>query len=299
MKTMNMKLYMLIISLLLFCQINTKSTTYQEIIHEDSEFAKVCTLEDQNVLVLSAIIGRQKCLESQYDKTGDVVYGNMTLDRGYTGSAQIVQPLSVNGTEPNYFLSHHNKQGLEGAEAKEYYTEFKKGEISRYFTNKNNIFDQQSTLALKNGKVFVAGINKVEAFGAQRSVEINIFDPIKNKWGATPLTLKDAYSRYISCYEQKTNEVYCVYVSWEEYYVSKLRIKHITIDGVNMSFTVKDSENKQVIKNFYTVFNFVKAIRYNDKEAIVVFQTGNGNKLPKYGNSGKDLYYYHLLVDGD
>ena len=299
MKTMNMKLYMLIISHLLFCQINTKSTTYQEIIHEDSEFAKVCTLEDQNVLVLSTIIGRQKCLESQYDKTGDVVYGNMTLDRGYTGSAQIVQPLSVNGTEPNYFLSHHNKQGLEGAEAKEYYIEFKKGAISRNFTNKNNIFDQQSTLALKNGKVFVAGINKVEAFGAQRSVEINIFDPIKNKWGATPLTLKDAYSRYISCYEQKTNEVYCVYVSWEEYYVSKLRIKHITIDDVNLSFTVKDSENKQVIKNFYTVFNFVKAIRYNDKEAIVVFQTGNGNKLPKYGNSGKDLYYYHLLVDGD
>ena len=55
-----------------------------------------------------------------------------------------------------------------------------------------------------------------------------------------------------------------------------------------MTFTITDSENKQIIKNFYTVFNFIKAIRYNDNEAIVVFKTGNGN-------SGKDL----LLVNGD
>ena len=55
-----------------------------------------------------------------------------------------------------------------------------------------------------------------------------------------------------------------------------------------ITFTITDSENKQIIKNFYTVFNFIKAIRYNDNEAIVVFKTGNGN-------SGKDL----LLVNGD
>ena len=55
-----------------------------------------------------------------------------------------------------------------------------------------------------------------------------------------------------------------------------------------MTFTITDSENKQIVKNFYNVFNFIKAIRYNDNEAIVLFQTGNGN-------SGKDL----LLVNGD
>ena len=298
MKAQNMKLYMLL-CLLLICQINTQANTFQEIVHEDSELAKVCTLEDQSVLVLSTILGVQRSKESLLDKTGDVLYGNITLQVGYTGNAQLVQPHSVNGKQPDHFLSGHNKQNIDGKLAKEFYTEFSRGSISRNFTNKNNIFDQQSTVALKSGKVFVAGINKVEDFGAQRNVEVNIFDPIKNKWGPSPLTLNDAYSRYISCYEQKANEVYCVYVSWEEYYVSKLRIKHITIDDTAMTFTVKDSENKQIIKNFYTVFNFIKAIRYNDNEAIVVFQTGNGQKLPRYGNTGKDLYYYHLLVNGD
>ena len=46
-----------------------------------------------------------------------------------------------------------------------------------------------------------------------------------------------------------------------------------------MTFTITDSENKQIIKKFFTVFNFIKAIRYNDNEAIVLFKTGNGTNF--------------------
>ena len=214
MKTQNMKLNMFLFFLSI-CQINTLANTFQEIIHEDAEFVKVCTSEDQSVLVLSTILGVQRSKESKLDKTGDVLYGNITLNKGYTGSAQLVQPFSVNGKQPDYFLSYHNKQNIDGKLAKEFYIEFNKGIISRSQTYKNNIFDQHSTIALKSGNIFVAGINKIEDFGDQRNIEINIFDPINNKWGSSPLTLKDAYSRYISCYEQKDNQVYCIYVSWE------------------------------------------------------------------------------------
>ena len=143
----NMKLYMLL-CILLICQINTLANTFQEIVHEDSELAKVCTLEDQSVLVLSTILGVQRSKESLLDKTGDVLYGNITLQVGYTGNAQLVQPHSVNGKQPDHFLSGHNKQNIDGKLAKEFYTEFSRGSISRNFTNKNNIFDQQSTVAL-------------------------------------------------------------------------------------------------------------------------------------------------------
>ena len=59
--------------------------------------------------------------------------------------------------------------------------------------------------------------------------------------------------------------------------------------------TLVDKGSK-TIKAFYTVFNFLKAIPFNNNEGIVLFQTGNNEKLPKYGNTGKDLYYYHLKV---
>ena len=297
MKANNLNLYVILFLLFIY-QINSLATVTQEFVHIDSEYAKVCPLENKGVKVISTIRGLQKSMESQYDLKGNVVYGNFTLNQGYSPSAQLVQPLSANGFHPNAFLSFHNKQNINGHVAKESIMEFNQGVISKTSPQQSYIYQQKSVVALKSGKVLVAGIKVQSTFGAKTSTEVNIYDPKTGNWG-TGITFEDSYSKYISCYEQKANEVYCFYVCWEHVYVSKMRIKHIKVNSDTMTLTPSNAENKKVVKNFYTVFSFIKAVPYNDNEAIVVFQTGNGEDLPRYGNSGKDLYYYHLIVNGD
>ena len=292
MKAHKMKLT-LFLSILLIYQINSLSFTYHVIIHEDSEFEKVCTLDDQNVLILSSVRGQQKTKESKLDKKGKVIYGNSTLEIGYTGSAQLVQPHAVNGVQPNYLLSYHNKQSLPGHLSKENTIDFKQGVISRNIQRKDSLYKQKSSVALKNGKVILAGIMNPSGFGAVTVAEVNLFDPIANKNGEG-ISFESPYSQYISCYEQKLNNVYCVYVSYEHEFVSILSIKHIVVD--NMKLIDKGSKP---IKAFYTVFNFLKAIPFDENEGIILFQIGNNKNIPRYGNSGKDLYYYHLTVSGD
>ena len=293
MKALSLKLAMFL-TLLLFCQINSLSYTYHHIIHEDSEYAKVCTLDDQNVLVLSSIRGERKSKESLLDKKGNVVYGNMTLNAGYTGSAQLVQPHAVAGKpQPDYLLSYHYNPSLSPQSASEFISEFKQGVISKNTTIKNTIYQQKSTIALKNGKVLLAGIMAPASFGAETVAQVFIYDPV-TKQNGTGFSFESPYSKYISCYEQKKDNVYCVYVSYEHSFVSKLSIKYILVSDM----TLVDKGSK-VIKTFYTAFNFLKAIPFNDNEGIVVFQTGNLDKVPRYGNSGKDLYYYHLKLSGN
>ena len=138
MKAHSLKLTMFLIILFIY-QVNSLSYTYHEIIHEDSEYAKVCTLDDHNVLVLSSVRGEQKSKESKFDKKGNVVYGNMTLNFGYPGSSQLVQPHAVAGKPvPDYLMSYHNKQTLSGKSPNETITEFKQGVISRSTTTKIN-----------------------------------------------------------------------------------------------------------------------------------------------------------------
>ena len=295
MKAQNLKIYLLL-SLLLIYQINSLSYVSQDIIHIDSEYAKAAVLEDKGVCVISKIRGENKLIESRLDKKGRIVYSNFIINQGYSASAQLVQPLSANGFHPQYFLSYHRMEDLRHQASQELTLEFNQGVISRNHTLLNQIYQQKSVVALKNGKVLIAGITKPAAFGSETHAEARIYDPKTGTFG-NGLSFEDSYSKYISCYEQKENEVYCFYVSWEHIYVSKMRIKHLKIDG-NI-ITASDAENKKVVKNFYTVFSFIKAVRYNDNEAVVVFQTGNGEELPRYGNTGKDLYYYHLIVNGD
>ena len=100
--------------------------------------------------------------------------------------------------------------------------------------------------------------------------------------------------QYISCYEQKDNDVYCVYVYDEDPLRSLLGIQNFKVSDAGI---VQKGE-PFLIKAFYTQFNYVKAIKYNQNEVGIFFQTGN----PAYtvdipnGNTGKDLYYYHLEV---
>lgn len=63
---------------------------------------------------------------------------------------------------------------------------------------------------------------------------------------------------------------------------------------VNPKANSLSSKGFQVIKTFYTVFNFIKAIPFNQNEAIILFRVGNGKEYPKYGNSGKNLFYYQV-----
>ena len=297
MNAKNMRLY-IFLSFVLIYQINSFANTFQDIIHIDSELAKVCKLNDKSVLVLSSVRGVQQTKESKLDEKGNVIYGNSTLNLGYTASAELVQPKAVNGTQPNYLFTYHNKQNLQGQLPNEFVTEFNQGVISRTIKSKNYIYQKKSTVALESGIVFMAGIINDSTFGANTTVEINIFDPIKNIYG-TGYSLSDAKSKYISCFELTANNVYCLYVSHEDFFISKLRIKHIIINDKAMTLSFPENENKEVIKNFYTVFNFIKAVKFNDQEAVVLFQTGNDKNPPKYGNSGKDLYYYHLQILDD
>ena len=276
----------------LISQINTNANTYQEILHIDSRFPKVCTLEDKGVIVISPIRGEQKTKESKLDLKGNVIYGNSTLPQGITGNAQVVQPLSLN----YYLLFHHNDQGIGGQSPNEFITRFKQGAKLGQNTIKNSIYEQRSLVALKGGKIFYAGLVPRTGFGATTSIEVNVFD-LKNNRTGTGISFPDATSKYVSCFELTESNIYCVYVSFENDFVSKLRIKHCKINDITVNCA--DQENKKVIKNFYTEFNFLKAVKFNDTEAVILFQTGNGKKTPKYGNSGKDLYYYHLEINED
>ena len=265
-------------------QINTNTNTNQYLLHPNSEFVKAYTLESGDVIAISSVIGTQQMRIGKLNNEGRSIYANSTLSRGYSPDAQLVQPKNSDF----YFLSYHNKQKISGNEAKEKTMTFKdKKIIIDEINRKNSIYQKSSTIALKNGNILVAGINYISTFGAETNVELNIYNP-KTGVSGQGISFK-ATSKYISCYEQKENNVYCVYISYENVFVSKLMIKHIFITG-----SILLNKEDEVIKTFYTEFNFLKAIPFNDDEALILFQTGNAKKPPRYDNTGKDLYFLHL-----
>ena len=267
-------------------QINTYTNTNQYILHPNSEFVKAYTLQSGDVLAISSVIGTQQMRIGKLNNEGKTIYANSTLSRGYSPDAQLVQPTNSDF----YFLSYHNKQKISGGEAKEKTMTFKdKRIIIEEINRKDSIYQKTSTIALKNGKILVAGIDTISAFGAETKAELNIYNP-KTGVSGQGISFK-ATSKYISCYEQKENNVYCVYISYEDVFVSKLMIKHIFVTG-----SILLNKGDEVIKTFYIEFNFLKGIPFNEEEALVLFQTGNAKKPPRYDNTGKDLYLLHLEV---
>ena len=121
------------------------------------------------------------------------------MNEGYSLDAQLVQPYNSD----YYFLSHHNKKNLEGYESKEY-------TLDKNLNKKNSTYQKISVVALKNGIIIDAGINHIPTFGAETVAEINIYNPKSGKIG-TGFSY-NTYSKYISCYEQKENDVYCLYI---------------------------------------------------------------------------------------
>ena len=283
MKSQN-KIFIFLSIILTFClitKINPLAYTYQYILHRNSEFPKVCTLSDENVIVVSSAIGASATNVTKLDKEGNIIYTDLTLNQGFSEDAHIVQPKNSD----LYFMELHDKISNN---KKENLLTFKdKSNTIKTAQRKNGIYQKTSVVSLKNGKILVAGIGPKSSFGSETEAEINVYDP--NTFAAGQgLTFK-GHSDYISCFEQKANDVYCVYVSYEDLLVSKLKINHIEVNGNTLNIV-----GDQVIKAFYTEFNFVKAIPYNEKESLILFQTGNGGA--KLGHEGTRLFFYHLEV---
>ena len=279
--------------LLLVCSIfniNAAGTTHQEILHENSEFPKPYTLEDGNVIVLGSKHGGEQVTSvGKVNKEGTILYKDGVINIGYTADAQLLQTKNTF----LYFLAHHNKEGVAQYAAKENLVTFKdKGTIIKNVERTSTIYQKTSAVPLKNGKVLLASLSKVSGFGAETNIDVSLFNP-SNFTSGTGFSFP-ATSKYLSCYEQKENDVYCIFVYKEDVFVSKLRIKHILVNG-----NILVDKGDQTIKTFYTEFNFLKAIPYNETDALVLFQTGNGKKHVPYRNTGRDLYYYHLRVDSE
>ena len=52
--------------------------------------------------------------------------------------------------------------------------------------------------------------------------------------------------------------------------------------------TIELGEPQNIIKVFYTEFNFIKAVKFNENEALVLFQTGNDNSKIEFENTGNE-----------
>jgi len=269
---------------LLVSQINSLSDTIQEELHDDSQFPKVVNLDDQGVLIFSPIIGLNKFLESKLDKKGEFVRSYISHNQSICANDVLAALHNIPGSDS--ILIHHGSSPYEViSEYKEStLVSSKKEPHSKYYAHK-------SVVSLKCGKVLIAGIEGKQNDNILTNIDVNIYDPKTNTFG-TGLTL-DAYGKLVSCYEQKENQVYCAYVSQQYPYVSKLMLQYIEVNPTANTITPKAS---QVIKTFYTVFNYLKAVTFSQNQAIILFRVGNAESLPKYGNSGKDLFYYHIEV---
>ena len=286
MKAINKRFIILFIllSLCLILKVNTLSNLDEKLFHPNSEFPKVCTLEDENVIVISSEINGQIAYIAKFDKDGRFLYFNSTILKSFSEDAHIVQP----SNSDYYFVAYHNKLTSKNVETKENIYTFKdKNTIISNIQRKNGIYQKTSVVSLKNGNIVVAGIGPKSGFGAETQTDINIYNP-KTLSSGTGFSF-NGHSDYISCFEQKENDVFCAFVSYEDVFISKLKIKHIIVNGNTLS-----DGGDQVIKDFYTPFNFLKAIRFNDEEFLILFQTGDGKD--KLGHGGGNLFFYQLKL---
>ena len=82
----------------------------------------------------------------------------------------------------------------------------------------------------------------------------------------------------VSCYEQKENKVYCAYVTAHYPLVTKLNLQLIEVNPSSNTLTLNGN---QVIKTFYTEFNFLRAVPFDEDEAIILFRVGTAKRYEK------------------
>ena len=141
-----MKKNFTLLFLLLICSIfniNALGSTHQEILHENSEFPKAYTLNDENVLVIGSKHGVvQSTSVGKVDKEGNILYKDGSINIGYTADAQLLQTKNTF----LYFLAHHNKEGVSQYAAKENLLTFKdKGTIIKSITRNSTIYQNTAS----------------------------------------------------------------------------------------------------------------------------------------------------------
>ena len=176
MKTQNKMLnkFAILLFICFIIQINSLAKIYQRLISENTESQKVCSLEDENIIIITSDIGHQKAEVTKLTKDGRVIYNNATLSVGYTDDANLIQPKNSN----IYILTHHNKQNIAGQSSKEKIYSFKdKNTPIKTYEKQNSIYKKTSSVSLKNGNIIVAGIKPKSTYGADTTAEIDIYDP--------------------------------------------------------------------------------------------------------------------------
>ena len=286
-------LAILFLGLLTFISSQTDSNLFytSQIIHSKAELGKVCHNQDgTNTIISRSTQNSGIAYISKLINGKKFDYKQSQFNLGYDSDAQIMQTKNINGE--NAYTVYHKLNG------KEYFTEFKeKGEdiSSKDYTS---FHAQASTFPLKNGAIFFAGINKPTGQYAKTTIDIKTFNSQTRTELTNGISL-NAYSHLISCAEIRDNEVYCAFVHEESLTkraALKLQYFRVTENGL-----ISQDTQPYLIKSFYTDFNMIKLIKINDNEVGIIFQTGNGQEKEEipYGNTGKDLYFYHLKVSSN
>ena len=292
--------YMLILVFYLYSLINAQFIEYTynfTTLHEKSETAKICQLNNGDVLVLSSGNGVQITNMTKFDKSGHSIYEKKQMLKGYSPSTLCVESRDSTKTTPEYYLFHHNKQKISTSSANQDITTFKdEGEIIQNFNVLKRIYQGISMVPLKTGKIVLVGINSISVHGDETSVDVNVYNPTENKIESGGISFV-AYGKFISCFEQKVNEVYCLYANPVNMYINSLNIKYMKIKSNGIS--IEDIEPIKM-QHFHSVFDFMKAVSLSETEAAIIVQIGEGNKNKEipFGNSGKDLFFFHIVSNG-
>ena len=294
---------MLILVFYLYTLINTNpfiQYTYDfNVLHEKSETPKVCQIKNGDVLAISSGLGKEQITNmTKFDKDGHIKYEKYQLLNGYSPSALVVESRDESKTSPEYYLFHHNKQkiGASSTSAQNVTTFKDKGEILKMFNLKNRIYSRVSMVPLKNGNIFLAGIDTIAVHGDETTVEVNIYNPSSNK--IVSGVSFESYGKLISCFEQEDNEIYCAHSYLVNPFVITLTLKHlkVTSNGV----TIENTNPIKIVENWHTIMNYMKAIPLTKTEAAILIQIGDGNANPEipFGNSGQDLFFFHIGTNG-
>ena len=126
---MKIQLRLLFCILLLISQVNNLGNAIQEEIHDNAQFPKAYTLDDQSVLVFISVPGEQKSYEAKLNRTGETIYSYIPSSISYSLSADLVVTHSKDGNISAPLLLHHNKQNLNGAVDSDYIIKFNQGKV--------------------------------------------------------------------------------------------------------------------------------------------------------------------------
>ena len=281
MKAQNIKkIFHFLFFLLMISKLNCKNTTYQKIIHENSNYPKVIRLHDQSVLIFSSIIDENKYRETKLNKNGEKIYSYIYYNLSFSANDMLVashndinqESLLIHQDNSSYIIIKKLRQG---------------NIISSLKTNDSKYEPQLSIVSLKCGKIFIAGILKDADTNEQGKIDINIYDPKTDDFGAG-LSFGENV-KMISCFEHLEYHVYCIYVSVQSISVSKLISQHIEINPISNTISIKDSK---IIKSFFIFFNFLKAVPLNETTIFILFRM----QKDKYKNTAQKLFYYYIDI---